>query len=269
LNLDQWKLFANLIEEEQTITLSIVESLRDFPKDIKSELDTCSSSLQSCSSEEVKPHYCSFENPLFLEPSTYSGSDKKPMISLVEDQKLISAQLSCSTQGNLSLSTSPGLPIPTVQAPIVINVVVNRMDAIFAARYAPLNLPQVLYAFPPSDYMKYFPRLNGEGEVTIEEHLNSFYSFVDNFNVEHADVWMILFMQSLDGEERKWFRSLPPDSIVDIDVRQHRYSNIGRTPSVTTHITRSNINTPMFSHSKTPTGKHPRPQPTRPLGAVY
>jgi hypothetical protein len=52
-------------------------------------------------------------------------------------------------------------------------------------------------------------------------------------------------------------------------VRQHRYSNRGRTPSVTTHITRSKINTPMFSRGKTPTGKHPRPQPTRPLGAVY
>jgi hypothetical protein len=31
-----------------------------------------------------------------------------------------------------------------------------------------------------------------------------------------------------------------------IFVRQHRYSNRGQTPSVTTHITRSNINTPMF-----------------------
>jgi hypothetical protein len=53
------------------------------------------------------------------------------------------------------------------------------------------------------------------------------------------------------------------------NVRQHRYSNRGRTPSVTTHITRSNINTPMFSRGKTPTRKHPRPQPMRPLGAVY
>ena len=52
-------------------------------------------------------------------------------------------------------------------------------------------------------------------------------------------------------------------------VRQHRYSNRGRTPSVTTHITRSKINTPMFSRGETPTGKHPRPQPMRPLGAVY
>jgi hypothetical protein len=29
-------------------------------------------------------------------------------------------------------------------------------------------------------------------------------------------------------------------------VRQHKYSNRGRTPSITTHTTRSKINTPMF-----------------------
>jgi hypothetical protein len=57
-------LFAKLIEKEQTNTLSIVEALRYFPKDIKSESNTLSSSPQSSSSEEVKPHYYSFENPL-------------------------------------------------------------------------------------------------------------------------------------------------------------------------------------------------------------
>jgi hypothetical protein len=65
--------------------------------------------------------------------------------------------------------------------------------------------------------------------------------------------------------QTQWVQCLPLAKC----VRQHRYSNRGRTPSVTTHITRSKINTPMFSRGKTPTGKHPRPQPTRPLGAVY
>jgi hypothetical protein len=219
LNLEQWKLFVELIEEEQTNTLSIVGALRDFTKDTKSEPDTLlSSSPQSSSSGEAKPHFRSFENPLFLEPSSHPYSERKPLISSVEDQKLISAQPSFSTQGIVSLSTSQILSIPKVQTPVVINMVVNRMDAIVAARYAPLILPQVLYAFPPNDYMKYFPRFNGEGEVTVEEHLNSFYSFADNFNVEHADVWMRLFVQSLDGEARKWFRSLPPNSIVGIDA---------------------------------------------------
>jgi hypothetical protein len=97
-------------------------------------------------------------------------------------------------------------------------MVVNRMDAIVATRYAHLILPQVMYAFPPNDYMKYFPRFNGEGGVIVEEHLSSFYSFADNFNVEHANIWMRLFVQSLDGEARKWFRSFPPNSIVGIEA---------------------------------------------------
>jgi hypothetical protein len=66
--------------------------------------------------------------------------------------------------------------------------------------------------------MKYFPRFNGEGEVIVEEHLKSFYSFADNLNVEHADVSMRLFVQSLDGEATKWFRSRPPNSIVGIEA---------------------------------------------------
>jgi hypothetical protein len=90
------------------------------------------------------------------------------------------------------------------------------IDEIVAAMYAPLILPQVMFAFPPNYYMRYLPIFNGDGAVTVEDHLSSFYSFADNFNVEHADVWMRLFVQSLNGEARKWFRSLPPNSIADI-----------------------------------------------------
>jgi len=63
-------------------------------------------------------------------------------------------------------------------------MVVNRMDVIIVARYAPSVLPQVLNTFLTGDYMKYFPRFNGEGDVTVEEYLASFYSFADNFNIE-------------------------------------------------------------------------------------
>ena len=73
-------------------------------------------------------------------------------------------------------------------------MVANRMDEIVAARYAPLILPKVMFSFPPNDYMRYFPIFNGDGAVIVEEHLISFYSFADNFNLEHADVWMRLFV---------------------------------------------------------------------------
>jgi hypothetical protein len=84
-------------------------------------------------------------------------------------------------------------------------MVANKMDSIIVVRYAPLVLPIGLNALPATDYMNYFPRYNGEGDVTAKENLVSFYSFPDNFNIDYADVWMRLFVQILYGEVRKWF----------------------------------------------------------------
>jgi hypothetical protein len=104
-------------------------------------------------------------------------------------------------------------------------MVINRMDVIIAARYVPLVLPVVLHALPTTDYMKYLPRYNGEGEITLEEHLVAFYSFADNFNIDYSDVWMKLFVQSLDGKVRKWFRGLPPASIANIEALDEAFIN--------------------------------------------
>ena len=62
------------------------------------------------------------------------------------------------------------------------------MDEIVAARYAPLVLPQPMNALPAGDYLKYMPKISGEGEVTTEEHLADFYVYVDNLNIEHEYV---------------------------------------------------------------------------------
>jgi hypothetical protein len=94
------------------------------------------------------------------------------LISSVKDHKPTSNQPSSSTQGTVFPSTSQILSLPKIQIAVVTNVVVNRMDAIVVARYASLILPQVLYAFPPNDYMKYLTRFNAEGEVIVEDHLN-------------------------------------------------------------------------------------------------
>jgi hypothetical protein len=94
----------------------------------------------------------------------------------------------------------------------------NRMDAIVAARYAPLVLPQPMNALPAGDYLKYMPKFTGEEDITVEEHLVAFYSYADNLNIENEDVWMRVFVQSLDGEVRKWFRGLTPGSIAGIEA---------------------------------------------------
>jgi hypothetical protein len=56
----------------------------------------------------------------------------------------------------------------------VVNPPANRMDAIVAARYAPLVLPQPVNSLPPGDYLKYMPKFTGEEDITLEEHLDCF-----------------------------------------------------------------------------------------------
>jgi hypothetical protein len=108
---------------------------------------------------------------------------------------------------------------PRVQNPMAgANPPANRMDAIVAARYAPLVLPQPVNALPPGDYLKYMPKFTGEEDITVEEHLVAFYSYADNQNIENEDVWMRVFIQSLFGEARKWFRGLAPGSITGIEA---------------------------------------------------
>jgi hypothetical protein len=79
---------------------------------------------------------------------------------------------------------SPPPNIPMVGA----NPPLNRMETIVAARYAPLILPRPMNPFPAGDYLKYMPKFTKEGEITVEEHLSSFYSYVDNLNIGDEDV---------------------------------------------------------------------------------
>jgi hypothetical protein len=99
-----------------------------------------------------------------------------------------------------------------------VNPPLNRMDAIVAARYAPLILPHPMNPLPAGDYLKYMPKFAGEGDITAKEHLAIFYSYADNLNIESEYVWMRVFIQSLDGEVRKWFRGLAPGSVVGIEA---------------------------------------------------
>jgi uncharacterized small protein (DUF1192 family) len=109
-------------------------------------------------------------------------------------------------------SPPPNIPMAGANPPP------NRMDAIVTARYAPLILPHPMNPLPAGDYLKYMPKFTGEGDITAEEHLAAFYSYADNLNIENEDVWMRVFVQSLDGEVRKWFRGLAPGSIAGIEA---------------------------------------------------
>jgi len=89
----------------------------------------------------------------------------------------------------------------------------TEIEVIIAARYTPVVLPQPLNNLPAEGYLKQLPKFTGEGDITVEEHLAAFYTFMDDNVIMHTDVWMRIFVHSLQGEARKWFRSLPPGSI--------------------------------------------------------
>jgi hypothetical protein len=92
-----------------------------------------------------------------------------------------------------------------------------KMQRILVVRYAPLVLPNQPAAIPTGDYQKYMPKFTGEGYVTIEEHIEDFYSYAKNLNIEDVDVWTRVFVQSLDGHARKWFKEIPAGSVVGIE----------------------------------------------------
>jgi hypothetical protein len=64
----------------------------------------------------------------------------------------------------------------------------TKMERIIVSRYAPLVFPNPLNAMPIGDYQKYMPKVSGVEEVTVEEHLELFYSYADNLNITYEDV---------------------------------------------------------------------------------
>jgi hypothetical protein len=133
-----------------------------------------------------------------------------------------------SNSGNLSPPSSPpNYPSPplsptsssssSIIKTIMAGPALTRMEQILANRYAPLVLPNPLSAMPTGDYQKYMPKFTGAGEYTAEEHIEAFYAYAENINISEEDVWTRVFVQSLDGQARKWFKELPANSITGIE----------------------------------------------------
>jgi hypothetical protein len=62
-------------------------------------------------------------------------------------------------------------------------------------------------------YLKCLPLFAGRLGESIEDHLVSFSKLLDDFQVEHEDVVMRMFVSTLEGEARTWYKSLPDASI--------------------------------------------------------
>lgn len=88
------------------------------------------------------------------------------------------------------------------------------IQPIVTTRYETLVLPPPaqLHVFLDG-YLNNLPRFIGETRPTIEDHLAIFVEFVENMNIEYEYVYKRLFLQSLEGNLRIWFRQIQDNSI--------------------------------------------------------
>jgi hypothetical protein len=96
------------------------------------------------------------------------SSSKIQPLPLKTETSLFKLPFSPNIQAAVVPVKTPSSPCsPTVHNPMAgANPPRNRMDAIVAARYAPLILPQPMNALPVGDYLKYMPKFIGEEDIT-------------------------------------------------------------------------------------------------------
>jgi hypothetical protein len=75
-------------------------------------------------------------------------------------------------------------------------------------------LPAQLHDLP-QNYNQRIRSFDAEENTSAQRHLDWFNDFVDLEEVDHEDAKLRLFAQSLSGEVRKWFKSLPAASILN------------------------------------------------------
>lgn len=112
----------------------------------------------------------------------------------------------------ISQTVVPTIPIVITTTPSMGPSSSQSIRPAMAARYAPLVLPDQLNAMP-IDYQYKILTFDNIGSHTSQQHVDIMNDVFDLHEVVEADVKMRLFAQSLGGDVKKWFRSLPAGSI--------------------------------------------------------
>ena len=90
-------------------------------------------------------------------------------------------------------------------------------------KYSPLALPQGLNDMP-QDYLKLLPRFIREDSTFVQRNIENLCAFAKKVNVEHLDVVLRLFIQSLDREARKWFKYISNNTITTWEEMENLFT---------------------------------------------
>ena len=93
----------------------------------------------------------------------------------------------------------------------------KAMEAILVWRFAPFNFSAIV-GFPNDVptidiWGDCLPQLREKVEENPTLHLIKFHQCMDQLNFHHEDALMKMFMYSLEGDARVWYRSLPTSNI--------------------------------------------------------
>lgn len=88
----------------------------------------------------------------------------------------------------------------------------------------------------PQDYQRKITYFDGIGTNTAQQHTKKIMDYFENYEVDDDDVRMKVFDQSLTGDVRTWFRSLPANSINDSEALYQTFLNIWEKKKDPLHI---------------------------------
>jgi len=92
------------------------------------------------------------------------------------------------------------------------------------ARYAPLQLPANPVALP-QDYQAKIAYFDSTGPYSAIQHAKRMQDHFENYEIDDETIRMRIFVQSLTGDVRTWFRSLPANSIATPDELYQSFTN--------------------------------------------
>jgi hypothetical protein len=84
--------------------------------------------------------------------------------------------------------------------------------------------PDYPHHLPARKWLKRIPLFAGRSRESVEDHLVAFSKLLDDFEVEHEDVAMRMFLSTLEGEARTWYKSLPDASIDGWDSFEENFT---------------------------------------------
>ena len=93
-----------------------------------------------------------------------------------------------------------------------------------AMRYAPLQLPTNPAALP-QDYQAKISYFDSTGPYSAIQHAKRMQDHFENYEIDDESVRMRIFVQSLTGDVRTWFRSLPANTITTPDELYQAFTN--------------------------------------------